>query len=76
MPQDGPAEHPRRGVDRQAKASDDRFMKPEDKPQKQTEPVTAEAQMQAWTDLRDQMQRLHAELEYVRLMLKLGVPAR
>jgi hypothetical protein len=51
-------------------------MKSEDKPEKPTQPSTAEAQMQAWTDLRDQMQRLHAELEYVRLMLKLGLPAK
>jgi hypothetical protein len=36
--------------------------------------AAAEAQLQAWVSLRDQMQALHAELEYVRLMLKLGVP--
>ena len=28
-------------------------------------------QLQAWHELHDQMQRLHAELEYIRLMLKL-----
>jgi hypothetical protein len=52
-------------------------MKPDanpDKPSQPNQPSTAEAQMQAWSELRDQMQRLHAELEYVRLMLKLGVP--
>lgn len=36
-------------------------------------PQTAAAmrQLQAWQDLREQMQTLHAELEYLRLMLKL-----
>ncbi len=51
-------------------------MKSDAKPEKPTQPCTAEAQMLAWTELRDQMQRLHAELEYLRLMLKLGLPVK
>jgi hypothetical protein len=37
-------------------------------------PLTARAaeQLQAWEKLREQMQTLHAELEYLRLMLKLN----
>jgi len=37
-------------------------------------PITARAaqQLQDWEKLREQMQSLHAELEYLRLMLKLN----
>lgn len=37
-------------------------------------PLTARAaqQLQDWEKLREQMQTLHAELEYLRLMLKLN----
>ena len=37
-------------------------------------PITARAaqQLQDWERLREQMQSLHAELEYLRLMLKLN----
>ncbi len=31
------------------------------------------ARMQAWIDLRQELEQLHARLEYLRLMLKLGV---
>ncbi len=34
----------------------------------------AEAQLQAWLDLKDRLQQLHAQLEYVRLMMKLRTP--
>lgn len=51
-------------------------MKSDHKPEKPTPSDPAEAQMLAWTELRDQMQRLHAELEYLRLMLKLGLPVK
>jgi hypothetical protein len=34
----------------------------------------APAQSQAWIDLRDRLQRLHAELEYLQLMLKMRLP--
>ena len=39
-------------------------------------PQAVEAQLAAWIALRDQMQQLHAELEYVKLMLTLGVGPR
>ena len=32
-----------------------------------------EARLQAWIQLRDQMRNVEAQLEYVRLMLKMGV---
>ncbi len=50
-------------------------MEPNDTPQRQpaADTTAAEAQLQAWTALRDQMQKLHAELEYLKLMLTLGV---
>ena len=35
--------------------------------------AAAEAQLLVWTALRDQMQALHAELEFLRLMIALGV---
>lgn len=35
--------------------------------------AAASAQLQALLELKAQMERLHAELEYVRLMLKVGV---
>jgi hypothetical protein len=34
----------------------------------------APAQLQAWIDLRERLQRLHAELEYLQLMLKMRLP--
>lgn len=49
-------------------------MKPQDTP-RDLPPITAAAaaqQLAAWERLRDQMQTLHAELEYLRLMLKLN----
>ncbi|MEO8805253.1 MAG: hypothetical protein ABI433_04175 [Burkholderiaceae bacterium] len=49
-------------------------MKPENTPPANI-PLTAAAvrQLQNWQDLREQMQMLHAQLEYLRLMLRLGV---
>ena len=43
-------------------------------PPRSTQPLAARAaqQLQNWEQLRDQLQALHAELEYLRLMLKLG----
>ena len=48
-------------------------MKPENTP-RDLPPVTAAAvqQLQTWEKLRDELQTLHAELEYLRLMLKLN----
>jgi len=34
----------------------------------------AEARLQAWLQLRERLQRLHAELEYLRLMIKMRKP--
>jgi hypothetical protein len=34
---------------------------------------TADATMQAWLDLKHEMEQLHAHIEYVRLILRLGV---
>ena len=47
-------------------------MKPENTPPANA-PLTAAAtrQLQNWQDLREQMQVLHAQLEYLRLMLRL-----
>jgi hypothetical protein len=48
----------------------------DNKPTQQRElpPLTQRAaeQLQNWEQLREQMQTLHAELEYLRLMLKLN----
>ncbi len=48
-------------------------MKPQDTP-RELPPLTAAAaeQLQKWENLREQMQNLHAELEYLRLMLKIN----
>jgi hypothetical protein len=36
---------------------------------------TSVAELQAWHELKDQMEQLHAQLHYLKLMLKLGVNA-
>lgn len=43
-------------------------------PQRTLPPLTQRAadQLRSWEQLRDQLQRLNAELEYLRLMLKLN----
>jgi hypothetical protein len=43
-------------------------------PQREVPPLTQRAaeQLKTWEELREQMQNLHAELEYLRLMLKLN----
>ncbi len=48
-------------------------MNPHDTP-RELPPISARAaeQLQQWEALRAQMQTLHAELEYLRLMLKLN----
>jgi hypothetical protein len=48
-------------------------MNPQNTP-RELPPLTARAaqQLQQWEQLREQMQTLHAELEYLRLMLKLN----
>ena len=48
-------------------------MKPQQTP-RELPPITAAAarQLATWEQLREQMQTLHAELEYLRLMLKLN----
>jgi len=43
-----------------------------DSPNQDLRPLSArEAQLQAWNELHDRMKQLHAELEFLRLMLKL-----
>ncbi|MCI1191518.1 hypothetical protein MOJ79_06665 [Calidifontimicrobium sp. SYSU G02091] len=49
-----------------------------DKPQRRPAnpaPSAAEA-LQAWQELKQRLQQLHAELEYLRLLIKLGVGPR
>ena len=48
-------------------------MNPQNTP-RELPPITARAtqQLQQWEQLREQMQTLHAELEYLRLMLKMN----
>jgi hypothetical protein len=45
-----------------------------EQPPRDLPPLTAAAaqQLQAWQQLRDQMQVLYAELEYLRLMLRIN----
>jgi hypothetical protein len=64
---------PDRGVDPDPTAPDHAAMQPQD-PSSPTPPNAEAASdaLQALLDLKAQMERLHAELEYVRLMLKVG----
>jgi hypothetical protein len=48
-------------------------MEPQPTPSPAAGPSAASAQLQALLELKAQMERLHAELEYVRLMLRVGV---
>ena len=61
------------GIDAQPSQRNDAHMKPENTP-RELPPVTAAAarQLESWEKLRDELQTLHAELEYLRLMLKLN----
>ena len=40
---------------------------------RQTQDPNLDAQVQTWLELKREMEALHAQVEYVRLMLKLGV---
>ena len=60
--------HPGRGVDPGAAPAHDAGMHQEPTPK--ALPAAAQ-QLQTWIDLRDRLQQLHAELEYLRLMLRL-----
>jgi hypothetical protein len=54
-------------------------MKPEDappRPRAAMTPVPADARLQAWLELREQLRLLEAQLETVRLMLRLQGKAR
>ncbi len=53
---------------------DDGLMNPDQNPERLPRALAAEAQLQAWLDLKERLQQLHAQLEYVRLMLKLRRP--
>lgn len=51
-----------------------RRMKPEDaqpRPRAATAPAPTDARLQAWLELRDQLRLLEAQLETVKLMLRL-----
>ena len=63
-----------RGVDPLLARVDHAVMEPLN-PSPKTPPQGAdlEARVQAWIQLRDQMRHVEAQLEYVRLMLKMGV---
>jgi hypothetical protein len=43
-----------------------------DRPEKLAPQDSAEARLQAWLELKARLQQLHAELEYVRLLIRLG----
>jgi hypothetical protein len=45
--------------------------KPDTPREKQDAPL--DAKVQAWLELKREMEALHAQVEYVRLLLKLGV---
>jgi hypothetical protein len=62
-----------RGIDPASAWGKDVAMNPNNTP-RELPPLTARAaeQLQTWEKLREQMQTLHAELEYLRLMLKMG----
>jgi hypothetical protein len=62
-----------RGIDPAAAWRNDEAMNPQNTP-RDLQPLTVRAaqQLQDWEQLRDQLQALHAELEYLRLMLKLS----
>lgn len=49
-------------------------MTPNTTPRDPLPPATAAAmaQLHAWEQLRDELQRLHAELEYLRVMMKVS----
>ena len=81
--------HRERGVDRhhrvrdhafQADPSDETMNQPTPRPQPRPQPtltpqrrVADEQQIRNWLRLRDEMAELHARLEYLRLMVSLGV---
>ena len=48
-------------------------MEPLNQPPRTPQGADLEARVQAWIQLRDQMRHVEAQLEYVRLMLKMGV---
>jgi hypothetical protein len=54
-----------------------RTVNPSTPPSPQPQPLSdaAFANLLAWHELQREMEELHARLQYLRLMLKLGVPA-
>ena len=40
---------------------------------RETQDAQLDAKVQAWLELKREMETLHAQVEYVRLLLKLGV---
>jgi hypothetical protein len=66
--------HLRCGIDAPAVQIDHTPMRDEPTPSGLPLTQAAEARLQAWQELRDKLQRLHAELEYLRLMMKMRKP--
>ena len=62
-----------RGIDLKACGRDDAFMDTPNTPRQALPDADFDFRLQALLDLKQQMHDLHARLEYVRLMLKLGV---
>ena len=62
-----------RGVDPRWARPDHSVMEPLNPPPKTPQGADLDARVQAWIQLRDQMRNVEAQLEYVRLMLKMGV---
>jgi len=73
----GPGDAPLgRGVDRQTGRHDDSAMDSPNQPRGSLPEIAFEARLQALRDLKRELQFLHARLEYIRLMLKLGARLR
>lgn len=49
-------------------------MEPKKHPPELSATFAAEAEWNAWMSLKERLQQLHAELEFLRLMLKLRLP--
>lgn len=66
--------HPKRGVEAGARRMEHSLMDAAPTP-RQPSPNSSDdtARVKAWIELRHELEQLHARLEYLRLMLKLGV---
>jgi hypothetical protein len=48
-------------------------MEPQNTPRETPQGADLDTRVLAWLQLKEQMQQVHAQLEYVKLMLKLGM---